>query len=63
MQLLFKIITLVGSNQGNFFENAATCSKRMLKTLVATQLYATEIHEYIVSKSFFLTSVGIHKTS
>jgi len=35
---IFKVITLVGSNQGNFFENATTCSKRMLKTRVATQL-------------------------
>jgi len=26
------------SNQGNFFENATTCRKRMLKTRVATQL-------------------------
>jgi len=29
---------LVGSNQGNYFENATACSKRMLKTTVATQL-------------------------
>jgi len=29
---------LVGSNQGNYFENATTCSKRTLKTTVATQL-------------------------
>jgi len=35
---VFKVITLIGSNQGNFFENATTCSKRMRKTLVATQL-------------------------
>jgi len=35
---VFKEITLVGSNQGNFFENAFACSKRMLKTTVATQL-------------------------
>jgi hypothetical protein len=36
---VFKEITLVASNQGNFFENAAACSKRMLKTTVTTQLY------------------------
>jgi len=30
---------LVGSNQGNFFENTTKCRKRMRKTLVATQLY------------------------
>ncbi len=29
---------MVGSNQGNYFENATACSKRMLKTTVATQL-------------------------
>jgi len=29
---------LIGSNQGNFFENATACSKRTLKTTVATQL-------------------------
>ncbi len=35
---VFKEITLVGSNQGNFFEDATACSKRKLKTTVATQL-------------------------
>jgi hypothetical protein len=35
----FKEITLVGSNQGNYFENENACSKRKLKTTVATQLY------------------------
>ncbi len=35
---VFKEITLVGSNQGNFFENATACSKHTLKTTVATQL-------------------------
>jgi len=34
---VFKEITLVGSNQGNYFENATACSKRMRKTTVATQ--------------------------
>jgi len=33
-----KEITLVGSNQGNSFENETACSKRILKTTVATQL-------------------------
>ena len=37
---VFKEITLVGSNQGNYFENATACSKRTLKTTVATQLYS-----------------------
>ncbi len=35
---VFKEITLVGSNQGNYFENENACSKRTLKTTVATQL-------------------------
>jgi len=29
---------LVCANQGNYFENAIACSKRTLKTTVATQL-------------------------
>ncbi len=37
---VFKEITLIGSNQGNYFENATACSKRTLKTTVATQLYS-----------------------
>jgi len=35
---IFKVITLVGSNQHNYFENVTACSKRTLKTTVATQL-------------------------
>jgi len=35
---VFKEITLVDSNQGNYFENATACSKRTLKSTVATQL-------------------------
>jgi len=35
---VFKEITLVWANQGNYFENATACSKRTLKTTVATQL-------------------------
>ncbi len=35
---VFKEITLVGSNQGNYFENATAYSKGTLKTTVATQL-------------------------
>ncbi len=37
---VFKEITLVGSNHDNCFENATACSKRTLKTTVATQLYS-----------------------
>jgi hypothetical protein len=29
---------LIGTNQGHYFENAPECSKRTLKTAVATQL-------------------------
>ncbi len=48
MQLRFqKKITLVWANQSNFFENATTCSKRMRKTLVATQLNSTQL-QFIV---------------
>ena len=35
---VFKEITFVGSNQRNYFENAHACSKRSLKTRVATSL-------------------------
>ncbi len=35
---VFKENTLVGSNQGNYFENENACSKRTLKMTVATQL-------------------------
>jgi len=35
---VFKVIALVWANQRNFFENATACSKRIRKTLVATQL-------------------------
>jgi len=35
---VFKEITLVVSNQGNYFEYENACSKRTLKTTVATQL-------------------------
>jgi len=33
-----KVITFIGSNQGNYIENATGCCKRTLKTAVATQL-------------------------
>jgi hypothetical protein len=35
---IFKVINLVLANQGNYFENATACSKRMLKTRVAAHL-------------------------
>jgi len=47
---VFKEITLVGSNQGNFFENETACSERTVKTTVATQLNF-EIHSSHILKS------------
>jgi len=43
---VLKEISLVGSNQGNYFENATACSKRTLKTTVATQLYFVIYYPY-----------------
>ncbi len=34
---VFTVITLVGSSQYNYFENATACNKRTLPTTVATQ--------------------------
>jgi len=56
---VFKVITLVWANQGNYFENATACSKRTLKTTVATQLKSpllnrcSEEHKSIF-KSYYL---------
>jgi len=44
---VFKEIALVGSNQGNFFENATNCSKRKLKTTVATQLKLFNLNDIV----------------
>jgi len=35
---VFKVITMADSNKGNYFENGTACSKRTVKTTVATQL-------------------------
>ncbi len=40
---VFKVITLVWANQGNYFENVNACSKCTLKTTVATQLNSTNL--------------------
>jgi hypothetical protein len=40
---VFNEITLVDPNQDNYFENATACSKRMRKTLVASQLKGLQI--------------------
>ncbi len=39
---IFKVIASVSSNQSNIFENATECTKRTLKTRVATQLKLTD---------------------
>ncbi len=49
---VFKVITLVWANQRNFFENATTCSKRMRKTLVATQLKTVLLNPWSNSWTF-----------
>jgi len=36
---VFKVITLVGSNQDTYFENATACSKRTLKTRKGWKFY------------------------
>jgi len=40
---VFKVITLVWANHGNYFENAIACVKRTLKTTVATQLEVSDV--------------------
>ncbi len=41
---VFKEITLVGSNQSNYFESATACSKYKLKMRVAMQLKTSTVH-------------------
>jgi len=61
---VFEVITLVWANQGNYYKNRTTCSKRMHKTLVATQLYERTLKVWnvkvcmtgIALAYFFLTS-------
>jgi len=50
---------MVWANQRNFFENATTCSKRMRKTLVATQLNLTIFHSSLLFLFFSLLSLNI----
>jgi hypothetical protein len=45
---VFREITLVGSNQGNYFENATACSKRTLKTIVAI-IFRKQNHGFILT--------------
>ena len=43
---VFKEITLIGSNQRKYFENAHASSKRTLKTRVATRLKGLKTSTY-----------------
>jgi len=54
---VFKGIARVGSNQGNYFENETACSKRKLKTRVATQL--KQINQNLKSKNICSSSLKI----
>jgi len=58
---------LVGSNQGNYFENATACSKRTLKTTVATQLneefFRLMLLSYIILLSMNFFSVCNNHTN
>jgi len=62
---VLKDITLVGLNQGNFFENATACSKRMRKTTVATQLKKHFCHKLFSFKKikgqFYKTLYMLYK--
>jgi len=58
---VFKEITLVGSNQGNYFENATACCKRTLKTTVATQLITPcKISIVKLLKQFYTMPCTVH---
>jgi hypothetical protein len=62
---VFKVITLIGSNQGNYFKNTIACSKRTLKTTVATQLYKLRVNVKFVQTiiiTVLLTNVFTQKT-
>ncbi len=45
---VFKVITLIGSNQGNFFENATTCRKRVRKVcFVVRNITVTDSESFL----------------
>ncbi len=50
---IFKVITLAGSNQRNYFENATTCSTCTLKTRVATLLKQVMKKKFNLVNDFF----------
>jgi len=57
---VFKVITLIGTNQDNYFENATSCSKRMRKTLVATQLKNIPLLTSLIQPGFSIMA-NIHE--
>ena len=52
---VFKVITLIWGNQGNYFENGTACSKRMRKTLVATQLKRLKVLQILRIEAYQLS--------
>jgi len=58
---VYEIITLVGSNQCNYFENATACSKRKFKTTVATQLYGLELQPQKKVKLVLMAHVDMNR--
>ena len=60
---VFKVITLLWSNLRNYFENAKACSKRTLKTRVATRLYGLQVKilPFMVRDSKKLGNTDLHQ--
>jgi len=54
---VFRVFTLFWANQRNYFENATACSKRTLKTTVATQLKISFDDTYR-NTAFVFKSIG-----
>jgi hypothetical protein len=52
--MLFKEITLVDSNQGNFFENTIACSKRMQSILALYWYCGLQTNPYLTHGLFYL---------
>jgi hypothetical protein len=58
---VFKEITLVGSNQRNYFENPTACSKHTLKTTVATQLKFRKVRKMNRTSTYNVFRVNCKK--
>ena len=54
LHALFQEITFVGSDQRNYFKNANVCSKRTMKTRVATRLNFSEMYDFLPNHIFNL---------